>query len=212
MDEVYLQDSLDPDADYESDAMKRLDYQQVLFFRNDQEQTWLSMAESFYGASKHLVAEVLRGSLFEDVEGRAALFLFRHYLELILKRIILAGRYLAKDGGLTEEEIEPVANIHDLAVLWKWALRDAKPKMPMTDPWDDFDWQFAEKCVSEFASADPKGFAFRYHGKGGESAFVNYPAFVFAMNHTRRVLEAILGVLVQRHSEIMDWLDEQAAW
>lgn len=212
MSSAHEKDQFDPDADYEPDSMKRFEYPQVFFLREDQDQTWISMSDSFYRAAKYLIANVVRGSLFEDIEGRAALFLSRHYLELVLKRIVLAGRYLSKDGGLTKEEIEPVANIHDLTVLCKWALIDAKPKMPKTDPWEDFDWEFAEKCITEFANADPKGFAFRYHGQGGEKAFVNYVALEFVLDHTHSVLETMLTVLIETRGEILDWLDEQASW
>ena len=55
--------------------------------------SWIDIAESFYRASLILVEGVAADRLNEDTEGIAAAFLFRHYLELSLKNIILAGRF-----------------------------------------------------------------------------------------------------------------------
>jgi len=49
-----------------------------------------------------------------------------------------------------------VAKIHDLEMLWKWVLEDAKPKIPQ-DTWENFDVGFAEKCIMEFDAIDKKG-------------------------------------------------------
>lgn len=51
-----------------------------------------------FWASKHLVDQVVHGSLREDIEGVAAIHLFRHFLELVLKDIVLAGRHLTETG------------------------------------------------------------------------------------------------------------------
>jgi len=179
--------------DTESDpynAYEKWDYHQIIFLPENQEQSWLSMSESFYRASKHLVEGVVNRSLLEDVEGRAALFLFRHYLELALKKIIVAGCCLTKEGGLTKEEVKPIKKGHDLILLWEQALVDAKPKMPKAAPWETYDWKFAEKCIKEFGAADVKGFAFRYHGEGGERAHVDFEQLLAAMEHIYQVLEA----------------------
>jgi hypothetical protein len=105
------------------------------------------------------LAELAAGRLKEDVEGTAAIFLFRHYLELMLKRIVLAGRLLISENEIAiKDEIQKVANIHDLGTLWKWVLADAKPKFK---EWDNYDIASVDQCVMEFDRADKKGFAFR---------------------------------------------------
>ena len=67
--------------------------------------------------------QVVNGPMREDIEGVAAVYLFRHFLELALKGIILVGRHLKKERNLTDrDEVEKVANIHDLATLWESVL------------------------------------------------------------------------------------------
>ncbi len=200
---------------FEYTAYEHWNYHQLIFFPEGQEKTWLSMSQSFYRASKQLVEGVVNGSLREDIEGRAALFLFRHYLELALKDITLAGRYLTADGGLTDEEVKAIKSGHCLADLWKLVLKDARPKMPQDAPWENYDCEFAELCIGEFDSADKKGFAFRYQGEGGERAHIDFGRLLVAMDHVYQVLEGILTVLVEVRGEIMDWLHElrsEAGW
>ena len=173
------------------------------------------MSQSFYWASKHLVEGVVEGPLREDIEGRAALFLFRHYLELNLKEIIVAGRYLTTDGTLSEDEVKQIKSGHKLGDLWKAVLEDAKPKMPKDAPWENYDCEFAENCIMEFDAADARGFAFRYRGEGGERAHVDFQRLLVAMDHVYQVLEGILAVLIETHGEIVDWLHElrnEAGW
>jgi hypothetical protein len=205
----------DNDENFGYHAFEKWNYQQIIFFPQDQEKTWLSMSQSFYWAAKHLVEQVVKGPLREDIEGRAALFLFRHYLELALKEIIVAGRYLTVDGGLTEEEVKQIKSGHKLADLWQAALKEARPKMPKDCPWENYDWEFADNCIKEFDAADAKGFAFRYRGEGGEHAHISFERLLVAMDHVYQVLDGILTVLVEMRGQIVDWLHElrsEAGW
>jgi hypothetical protein len=173
----------------EHTAFQHWNYRQIMFFPENQEKIGLSLSDSFYWASKSLVEGVVQGRLREDIEGCAALFLFRHYLELILKEIIIAGRYLATDGGLTQEDVKQITTGHNLGDLWQKVLEDAKPKMPKDAPWENYNCAFAEACVKEFDAADAKGFAFRYKGQGGESAHVDFQRLLVAMDHVYEVLD-----------------------
>ena len=204
-----------PNENFGYTAFERWDYRQIIFFPENQEKTWLSMAQSFYWAGKHLVEGVVNGNLREDIEGRATLFLFRHYLELTLKEIIVAGRYLTADGRLADEEVKQIKSGHSLGTLWKSVLANAKPKMPKDAPWETYDCEFAEKCINEFDAADTKGFAFRYEGEGGERAHIDFEQLLVSMDHVRQVLEGVLTVLVGMRGEIVDWLNElrsEADW
>jgi hypothetical protein len=78
-------------------AFQKWEYDKI-FYSESHPKSWLDIAESFYRASLHLVEGVAEDRLNEDTEGIAAAFLFRHYLELSLKNIILAGRFLTKEG------------------------------------------------------------------------------------------------------------------
>jgi hypothetical protein len=204
-----------PNEKFGYTAFERWGYRQIIFFPENQEKTWLSMTQSFYWAGKHLVEGVVTGKLREDIEGRAALFLFRHYLELTLKEITVAARYLTTDGRLTNEEVKQIKTGHNLVSLWKSVLEEAKPKMPKDAPWENYDCEFAEACVKEFDAADTKGFAFRYEGEGGERAHIDFEQMLVSMDHVRQVLEGILTVLIETRGEIVDWLHElrsEAGW
>lgn len=56
----------------------------TVFFITSNTRTRLGVGEGFYEASLDLVKELAVGRLSEDLEGVAAVYLFRHYLELSL--------------------------------------------------------------------------------------------------------------------------------
>src|SRR5712692_1295542 len=131
-------------SDYGYTAFEKWEYRQIIY-PTDHEQSWRDMGDSYFRACRPLVAALAAGKLNEDVEGTAAIFLFRHYLELMLKRIVLAGRLLISENGIAiKDEVRKVANIHDLAKIWEWVLADAKPKLK---EWDNFDIASVEQCV-----------------------------------------------------------------
>lgn len=85
-----------PHSDYT--AYEKWKYDHVFYKETASPKTWLDLAETFYRGSYVLVEGVAKDALNEDIEGIAGLFLFRHYLELALKQIIYAARWLTKDG------------------------------------------------------------------------------------------------------------------
>ncbi len=170
-----------------------------IFYAESHPKSWLDIAESFYRASLHLVEGVAEDRLNEDTEGIAAAFLFRHYLELSLKNIILAGRFLTKEGHNAPRENAVPAWGHNLSELWKLVLSDAKPKMEAD--WGNYDTEFAEKCIAEFDAIDPKGMAFRYTGEGAASLSVHFKWLHAIMEHVHQVLEAIRVYLIEMHGQ-----------
>src|SRR5258708_6014836 len=109
-------------------AFEMWEYRQIIY-STDRQQSWRDIGNSYFWACRPLVAALAAGTLKEDVEGTAAIFLFRHYLELMLKRIVLAGRLLISENeNAIKDEVKKVANIHDLGKIWEWVLSDAKPK------------------------------------------------------------------------------------
>jgi hypothetical protein len=193
-------------ADYDYTAYEKQEYKQIIY-KLEYKQSWIDLAVSFYRGSRALIEGVVKGPLYQDVEGVAGVFLFRHFLELALKEIVLWGRMLeAEDRNAVWEEVKKVANVHSLATLWKWVLEDARPKMPV-EVWESFDVPFVEKMIAEFDAVDPKGFAFRYHGQGGEHCGFSYQVFFEEMEHARQVLEAISGYLRETHGRNADWED-----
>lgn len=182
-------------------AFQHWDYQPVIS-PVGQEQFWRDIAGSYFRACLPLVEALARGELNEDVEGTAVIFLFRHYLELMLKEIILSGRRLISQNEVATRDVPKVANIHDLSKLWEWVLLDAKPKL---DVWDNYDTASLEKCIAEFDQADKKGFAFRYEGWGGKQFRFNFAALYEQMDHLRQVLEGICTALDTLRDQIEEY-------
>jgi hypothetical protein len=170
--------------------------------------SWVDHAEGFYRGSQALIQGVAEGHVSEDVEGVAGLFMFRHYLELSLKNIALAGRWLREEGGNVQpEDVTPIKRIHGLSDLWILVVRDAKPKMLEKD-WENYDIDFVERCIAEFDSVDPKGFAFRYAGHGSEDVRAHFERLLLVMEHVQQVLDGIRVYLVETYQLNEEYLQE----
>jgi hypothetical protein len=193
----------EPDG-FEYTPTEKWAYSQIIY-KMDNDQPWIDFADSSFRGSKLLIKGVADGSLLEDVEGIAGIQLFRHYLELVLKKIIFWGRMLeSEDQNAIFEEVKEVAHIHDLERLWTWVLQDAKPKMK-ADSWESYDVPFVEEVIKEFDAADKKGFAFRYKGHGGEFYRYDYATLAVVMDHISQVLEALLSYLRETHGQNEEW-------
>ena len=60
-------------------AFEKWDYKQLIYVE-EHPKPWISFRQSFYGASEVIVKNLAVGKGFPDIEGPAAVFLFRHYL------------------------------------------------------------------------------------------------------------------------------------
>lgn len=198
--------SMDPDADYTYSAFEKWPYRSV-FYKTDNTRTWLGVREGFYEASRELVEGLAAGKYREDLEGVAATYLFRHYLELSLKSIILEGRRLeSPEKNARPEDVKKLGNEHNLDVLWKMVVEDAMPKFAAGD-WKNFDIQYVRKCVNEFHEADPHGVAFRYRGCGAEHYLVSFQQLAANMNHVHQVLDGIISWLAETYGQNEEWQD-----
>jgi hypothetical protein len=171
--------------------------------------SWVEYGESFYHAADLLIQMIVGGHGSPDIEGIAAIFLFRHYLELALKRIVVRGRYLIdQNTNAPQDSIEEVARIHGLAPLWKLVLTDAKPKIQV-DIWESYDIPFLERCISEFDERDKKGFAFRYPRHGGERYEYDFRWIQLAEEHIHHILSNMTTILIEQHDENQEWNEIQ---
>ena len=197
----------EPDTPEDYTAFQKREYRQIIY-RTQQNHSWRNLPHSYFFACEPLIAQLAIGQLREDIEGTAAIFLFRHFLELAFKQIIFMGRVVkVKDENLhdaVQNQIVAVRNIHGLAKLWEWVLNDAKPQI---EHWDNYDTETVEKCVQEFNAIDPKGFAFRYAGQGGEYCRYDFGALREQMNHIREVLDGLFEYLEQMNEDIMEYED-----
>lgn len=189
-------------------AFQKWEYRPFISVLKD-EKIWIDYTESFYRATELLFQSLAVGKGFPDIEGIAAMFLFRHFLELMLKRIVVRGRYLKTPSqNARREDVEEVANIHDLKRLWDLVLRDAKPKISH-ETWDAYDIPFIEGCISEFDERDKKGFAFRYPRQGGERYDYDFGWLTIASEHVQQVLDNMLTYLIESHGENQEWEEIQ---
>jgi hypothetical protein len=196
--------SMVPDADHGYTAFEKWPYKRI-FFETENTRTWLCVREGFYEASRELVAGLAVGKYREDIEGVAAIYLFRHYLELSLKRIILQGRWLeSSDKNARPEDVKELEREHSLRKLWEMVEDDAMPKFAAGD-WKNFDIQFAKKCVYEFHKRDPRGVAFRYKGCGAENYLVSFQQLSASMDHVHQVLDGIDTWLVETYGQNEEW-------
>jgi hypothetical protein len=183
-------------------ALDEWDYKPIIY-KLDHTQPWIDMGDSFYYGSLALVKGVVNGTLNEDIEGVAGVYLFRHYLELALKWIVLRARFVAAmDENAAKEEVQRVAKIHDLSALWRSVIEEAKPRI---GSWEDYDSVFVEKCIVEFDAVDNQGFAFRYPGHGGEACRFDYRWLLEAMEHIQQVLHGLGIYLAETYAELTEY-------
>jgi len=185
-------------------AFEKWEYKQLIYV-GEHRKPWIIFRESFYRASEVIIKNLAAGRGFPDLEGPAAVFLFRHYLELALKALVMRGRMLDRaDKNAAIDRVKEVKRIHVLADLWQLVLADAKPKIASAD-WDNYDIPFVEKCIAEFHDRDQKGFAFRYHSHGGEHFDYDFAYLAAAMDHVYQVLEGMIVYLVETHGQNEEW-------
>jgi hypothetical protein len=181
-------------------AFQRWEYRPIIH-KADHPQLWRNLADSFFRASIFLVEKVAARELNDDNEGLAAIFLFRYYLELALKKLVLKGRFLAaEDRNALRNEVQEVGRIHELKKLWGWAVRDAKPKVN-PESWNAYDTAYVEKCLAEFDEVDSKGFAFRYPGQGGEYCHFDFDQLLLSMQHIEHVIGGLISYLDETYAQ-----------
>jgi hypothetical protein len=98
------------------------------------------------------------------------IFLYRHHVELMLKRIIRQVPYLI-DGHFTEKQREHLEK-HRLDLLWE-DLRGMLPALCKAAGWDEADVQVAgiDNYVRQLSQLDADSFSFRYsHSKKGKQS------------------------------------------
>ena len=187
-----------------STAFEKWPYRRLLY-KTENTRSWLDFRGGYYEASHMLILGVAEGRLREDIEGVAALFLFRHYLELSLKMIVGEGRWLkSKEENARLAEVKKLEPIHRLCDLWDMVIADAKPKIA-PDNWEQFDTDFVKKCVSEFQTVDSRGVAFRYSDQGAENYLPDFAQLGASMVHVHDVFEEIISWLAATYGENSDW-------
>jgi len=112
---------------------------------------WGRMADSYKEAADHL-AKSAKDSFTYAMYGPPVLFLYRHYIELRLKALLVAAGELLDDPQTIPPE-------HYILSLWK----RVRSLLLRISPESDGAWfTRADVVISDFDSLDPTSFAFRY--------------------------------------------------
>lgn len=108
---------------------------------------------AYLHAAEWLIGSIDSGSN-PDLIVYPALYLYRHYLELMLKRLISLGRCLDSDGSKGPEG-HKLEGLWDVAreLITKYAFRSNESRNDLTA---------VGVVIAEFASLDPYGETFRY--------------------------------------------------
>lgn len=121
---------------------------------------WYSYAMGYREAADMLVEQIAAKPRWErDVIVYPCVFLYRQYLELMMKALIEVGwEYLDETVPQTGKP-RKVPNTHNLNQLWDYCrviLRKVWPKGP------DTDLRAVGRCIAEFSGVDPGSYTFRY--------------------------------------------------
>jgi hypothetical protein len=118
--------------------------------------TWDAYAQGYKMAADNLVQHVTASHDSQDYLVNPITFLYRHYLELRLKELLLASSLLQRDDSGIQEE-------HGLTALWD----KLRPKLETVLPGftTDGDLEAIQDRLKEFCEKDPGSYAFRYPEK-----------------------------------------------
>jgi hypothetical protein len=158
-------------------------------------------AAAYKEAGDELVQAVLDDRLQADSAVYPVLYLYRHYVELILKDIVGIGAKLEKSGAASPGH-------HIVRDLWQ---NEVRPLLERTFPeGKKEDTDIVEKCVLELASIDASGEASRYptKKKGGDPTWPKTEQL--NLDNMRQVMKRIATFLDGSSEAMADLLQSQA--
>jgi predicted RNase H-like HicB family nuclease len=181
--------------------------------------TLTGFSEDYYLAALAIAERITEGRTLGDTEGIAALFLFRHYLELALKNIVFDLRRLEtrRRNVPTTKLLQPPSG-HRLGDLWN-EIKAQYPRKMGQRLWNALDALFAEQCVLEFDRIDPSGERFRYSLEKNapqrdplKLLGVSWDRFPHTIRYVHDVLRMMDTWLVETHAQNQDWEAEMNSW
>jgi hypothetical protein len=114
--------------------------------------SWGLYASGYKMAADLLVQHVIDTRVEQDLLIYPIVFLYRQFVELQLKEIILDGKKLF-------ESSEDIPASHSITFLWNECRKIIEQVWPDGNK-DDLD--VVEECLNEFSRMDPKSMSFRY--------------------------------------------------
>ncbi len=163
--------------------------------------------EGFFESAKLLLGGVVSGRLNESIEGVAAIFLSRHYLELAIKYVLFHSRWL-QDEKQNAAAAAPVGKTHNLEQLWTDLVTELAGKPGVVPKGLDLD--FVAEFVAEFNEFDPTNWRFRYPRErlqrlatppSNESLGIDFTSLLFDIQHVFDVLDTLDNYLIETYGE-----------
>ena len=167
--------------------------------------------EGFFESAKVLLEGITSGSLNESIEGVAAVFLCRHYLELALKYTLYHSRWLKDQTHNAGDEVEPVGRGHHLQPWWDKLSRELQNRVPSILK-SGYDLRFVAEFVKEFHDVDRNNARFRYPGdqlpvvhSSLETLGINYETLLVNLKRVHDILDSLDRRLIDQHGENQEW-------
>jgi len=113
---------------------------------------WPAYGDGYLGAARRLADSVLADRHEQDLLVFPIAFLYRQYVEIRLKEILLASEELTGKAPV-------VRPTHDLRALWAEVEPVIRREWPKADPQP---LSNAARLVLDFSKQDPLSFSFRY--------------------------------------------------
>jgi hypothetical protein len=159
-----------------------------------------SIANGFKAVADLAVTQSIEDQRHPDFFFRPIAFLYRHYLEVQLKRLVQLG------GKLVQAPIPADAlETHDLMRLWKVT------KQIFGRVWEGADTSYltpVDEVIADFHNLDINGQAFRYYtDRKGTPQLQNAPRVV-SLPHLRERMDEVYDVLTGCETGIQHYLSE----
>lgn len=161
--EEMYDDGLDPEPLQRGDrlfindqAQIQLDALENYSYHGYKRGAWLIYSSAYLEAADRLVQTLHEHS--SDVLTLPIVFLYRHYVELILKDLVSMGN--KKYSKPSTPHLEKILNGHKIHLLWQ----ELKPLLQQIYPPPDKSEEIeaVETCLLEFSKVDENSMSFRY--------------------------------------------------
>ena len=163
---------------------------------------WYMYATGYREAADQLVEQAITVHHHLDVLVYPIVFLYRQYLELRLKEIILQGNLLL-------DHHVSVPATHELDALWVSAQRVVKEVWPNAD--DREGLEGIDAVVQELAAVDPQSMAFRYPvDKKTRKPLIRPSITHINLRNFRDVLREVSSLLDGASTGITEYLSDKS--
>jgi len=159
---------------------------------------WELYATGYKDAADILAERVFETQRHADFLIYPIAFLYRHYLELRLKEIIVAGQALLDHPA-------DFQHVHQLEVLWSSCRKILEEVWPGS-PAGDLD--AVQNCIRQFSKVDPQSMGFRYPAtKDGKPTLANLQHI--NIRNLQEVMALISSLLEGASTGISVYLDDK---